>query len=454
MPSISITPQHFKAGCASSPYSDDGGFSPSMKGHNIDYQKGVIAPNDTPVKIADLVADYNGAFLKESSDYSILASIKSDGKLKVDRYQAGGLSATQSEATEVYSPTLGGIGFVGDSFYISCLTDITRLNKSFTGGFYVSWWDDTMAMSPLVTGVPHHFANLGNDLYVTDYASLHKITNSTTTTPNILQITGGLSFTAICENDDKLYLATEFQNLTSKGGYYLMAWDGNAAQTFDFKIPVDEKIYTLVSYLGYIYAFTEKWFCRWNGLYLEKIRPLNGPVYPNQIAKANGNLYFIGGNETTAADNTKCIQVFNGSAFYYLYSSTTAITALGNIFGDDLAFCTNEDLNKIDLNDRVGDGKFATLPIDFVGNVYIRKITVEFAENMASGNVNTFKIYDQTGTPVDTLVASFALDTGVSFKEFKGLDYKNLNSLVIKGDTFNNLIRRITIYYEPNNMPL
>jgi hypothetical protein len=181
---------------------------------------------------------------------------------------------------------------------------------------------------------------------------------------------------------------------------------------------------------------------------------LNGAVYPNQICKANGNLYFVGGNDPTAANNSNVIQAFNGTCFWFPYSGTTAITGLGNVFGDDLAFCTNEDLNKTDLNDRAGNGQFATLPIDFIGNVFIRKITVELAENMASNNVNTFKIYDQTGTLLDTLTMSYALDGAVACKEFKGLDYKNLNSLVIKADTFNNLIRRITIQGETSNMPL
>ena len=61
MARIIIGNQNFIAGAASSPYSVDGGFSPTLKNHNIDYEKGAIYPTDTMSKVGDFTAGYNGA---------------------------------------------------------------------------------------------------------------------------------------------------------------------------------------------------------------------------------------------------------------------------------------------------------------------------------------------------------------------------------------------------------
>ena len=455
-----IGSENFLAGSASNNYGVDGGFSPDLKGHNINYFNGVIAPTDTPTTVATIIGTDVLSMFSGDGIYSLACSINASLDIDIFRYQASSLSSVGSDSTHDYSTIFSDIGYLDGYYYISSLTDIFLIS-GVGGEDDPNWWDTTRGKSTLYDYCSHHFARLGNYLFFSNGKYLNRITNNSTVDEFFLSIDGGalddLEITTICEHNDLIYIASQNDSNAAKsgnGGNYLIGWDGNADGLLSFKQPAPAKITAIVSYNGRLMCFTEKMLYEYNGSQFIPLRHLNGVVNKNQVKVALGNLYFIGGNDTTSANNSKFIQCYNGSSFSYLIEESATIQSIGFCFGDDLAYGTAQTLKVIDINDRVGNGKVATLPIDFISNVHVRKVIVELAENMGSGNVNTFKVYNQTGTLMTTLTMSYATDGAIAAKEFKDINFQ-ANSIVIKADTFNNLIRRITVFYDgTSNLPL
>jgi hypothetical protein len=149
-------------------------------------------------------------------------------------------------------------------------------------------------------------------------------------------------------------------------------------------------------------------------------------------------------------DDTKVIG-FDGSIFF-TSAVQAGISCLSNKIQDKLSFYSNNNELYINNLSFSNNGTFYSKWYEFGGNVFIRRIWIEFAETMASGDLNTIKLYNEAEATT-TLTASYASQGAKRVVEFRDINFNAL-SFQLRLDTFDNLIRKITVEYDSTNQPV
>ena len=451
MPEKIIGPEYWALGVASNKYGTDGGFSPAQKGHSLDIVQGALAPSRGMEKLQDLNTGQLGVASSVGGTLFALYSTPSAVQTLAIRSQSAYSSDLSTSTGNEYSRFISDFIFGATNYFLSSKSDIAQVTAS-SNAVTKDWWSSTKGKGALTAFAPHHFTQVGSDIYFNDDNVFNKIEAAETVVEDVLVLPANRRIQTHCQHKGLIYIST-----TDESGYHpsLLSWDTNASGLLDIDIEAPGLIYTIISYNGSLYCITQKGFYEYNGLGFVKIKDLNGFVYKTGVIQSGGILYLVISNETDAANSVKNIMAFNGKVFYYPFGGDYAINCLGAYQGV-LRFVSNVDFNALTVATvpTTSSGKMSTLPIDFIYNSYVDEIIVELADVMVSGSSNTFKIYDEKGTERKELVMSFAVQGASKSVRFTGLAINNLNSITIQSAAFSNPIRRFTVVYRDNrNQP-
>lgn len=461
MPILSLDRKDFIAGCADNDFESEIGLSPEGKGHNLSYKNGLLTPPPTAENLGtDLGTGETGimAMGGNGSFGALLLATNSDKDGIFYKLVSTGITqtgVTANDTTRNYDKTWSDIITYNGAYLISSDTNIAQ--GASTGSSHVmdyDWYTTTVGTSALSAGYPHQMLVWEGACYISDGNTLRKLVGVTPSTPLTLPSGAGTApfISAFIVHNNTFYLATvdgyNEDNQATSGmvkNYNMYVWDGiNTTNTLSNKIPLDDKCYAMYSYNGSLLMFFEKYIAIWNGIGIRKIRTLSSAVYKTDISVRNEIMYIAEGN------NILC---YDGSKFWYLYGGSYDIGCIWNLYGDDLNFVdANKDVYKMDLDDFDGDGKAYSNWLEFSTNIIIRRVRIEFAEAMASGDFNVIQLANQF-EETKSLTASYASQGAVRAVEFPPVGFKAL-SLQIRLNTFDNLIKKITIEYDYTKLPI
>ena len=438
MPQISIGPENWLSGVASNHNAVDGGFSPLKKGHNINLINGALSPQQMLTTKAT-ISQTGIAFSMGGNLFASFSTPSGVKTLTIRNILGDALSTSTGKSYE------GSMIFNSEStprYFLAGTTDINLISSA--GVQDATWWTVTKGKSAL-SDDSHYFAQIGTDIYFNDGNKIHKIASDLVITESVYTAPANKKINTICAHKGALAMSViDITDGNQQPKLYI--WDLNESGLLDVNISAPGKILAFASYNGSLYCFTDGGVYEYNGLgFVKKTSIGTYGINQNRIVEADGVLYFIASND---AVSRKSIMAFDGIKFWYPYESTYDIDCLG-VKTQQIMFSSNGVFYYLDIFGTASTGQFSTLPIDFIYNSYIDEVIIEFTAPMGSGNTNTFKIYNEKGTEIKELVASFATHGASKSVRFKDLSLTNLNSIYIQG-TFVNAIRRITVVYRPN----
>ena len=455
MPTLEFGKIDFNNGQANTDASASSGLSPYLKGCNLRYRKGVLAPqaskenvtattslaSKTAVVVGDGTSSGGIGYMLLSEDST------KDGHIFSVEVTEGVIGAQSTEDTgRDYDIDKIDCIHDADDLYTSSNTDISKGGGNLGA---VDWdWGSTTGGMTIQNGSVHHFFQFQKYLYITNGTNIYRSASGggTPFTEKII-FNWNDAVTCAIPHNGKIYICIMNDSELAYGKKTKMQrmaiWDGDSALP-DSETNLPARCYSMFSYNGKLLLFFEKFIGYYNGLNIDAIWDLNGtsPVYKGKIKQIDDVLYFIDGAD---------IMAFDGSKFWCYYTGSANIDTIWNLIGDNLDFIEGDNAYKFDLFDIDGTGKASSLPIEFPQKVAIQKIKLFLDEDMVSGDSNTIKIYDEGDTLVYTGTATFANDGAIRFKEFgqNGGNLCRLDTMRIVLDTFSNLVKRVLIKYAP-----
>lgn len=459
MPKIVINQVDFLKGAAETDFENNGGYSPEDKSGNIYVKRGVLAPppqvlSNTgavkPIAIFDSLeetgTDIRGVGYSANVGFFYTFNALGEGVL------------TSQNSADVYTAKRTDMVYYKSNFFVSSATEIARFDNSMGSANY-DWWSIDRSAGALADNTPHQMLVFGaggsEKVFI---ANGHLIASWDDTDPaTAFTLPSNYRVTAIIEFQSKIYIAAEpYANAsgTYHGKAALFVWDGVETTLFDELFQLEDRVDSMYVYQGSLLLFTKRYMGYWNGITIERLRDLTSQVFKGMITQYNDRLYIVQGAD---------ILIYDGKRFSYLLGMANDIDAImcnaeSNILISSntlshLSFVNNND--DIQSISRVGTGNWRSRRYNFGQNVIIKKLTIELAEDLASGSDIEFNLIDHTGTSTEMGDMTFATDGAVRFKEIENINLKCLSGqFQIEWKATSKQIMQLTIEYEPTRNPV
>jgi len=271
-------------------------------------------------------------------------------------------------------------------------------------------------------------------------------------------------------HNDNVYFATTNATTNQKGKNYLHIWDGrNKNGTLISKdIPLPSRCLKIESWGGRLILFFSNYFGEFDGVKVNIISDLDwrtDGAFNYMVTQSGDGLYFIDKYNRTSP-TVSCIKHLQPSGALYNWNELTGLKVLFSYFTStnyEFIHYVTSTVYRYQYRDTyTNDGVFYSNWIDFGDNVKITRVLVEFAEFVLSGDVNTFRLYNQKlsvlgadPTNYYEFAASYSSAGGMInyAKEIRDINF--YCSALQVYSAFDTAIKRITITYEPaNNQPI
>lgn len=451
---VSITPRH-----------TDGGFSPRREGEGtnsyrasginlIKGQGGVLYPQPgrTDLNGSSVVTDNIIAFTEDGTFLGNDAyALDEDGNFHT--IDGSTVTKRQTDSTNSYTDgTCDMVQFKGELF-ATAREDIVKLGGSDLASLDDEWWTTTRGHSGLSTVYRHPMVVLEDTLYIADDEDIHTW-DGTTSVPAAMSIPSTYNITNMIAHTDGRHLlvfasgtANYSHTLKAKAVCYII---DTVNLEFIREIPLHSQVEGSINVGGVIYVTYGDNLGYFNGDGITFLRKLNaGTTYKHKLTNYEGIL--------VVADDNGLLMYGDlglGNVFWYAYnddqiSPTRDFSAI-YYAGDNemLVSVTSRYLDKIDLEDIGGATEFETNYYSFPGDVWIRKIDIEF-EELDTGSDITFSYVDKNNTETELLTLDYSTDGAISHKE-KFVNIKtNLFKLRLDFAAGNpSGIHKITVWYE------
>lgn len=473
---LEISAKEFLDGMTSSSETDDGGFSPETSAVSITSDQTHLGVLYAPADIVDKSTSLNGNIIAAVSDpdsgvgvnkYILTAtgrfiSADSSSVLTVRRTSAG---------AKTYSFPNSDIAVYKNALYATSQNDVTKsTGANLASTFDESWWDTTITLNALTTGIRHPLLVYEDYLWIGNGNQLHR-TDGTTGTEGFLTLTTGLVIIALGVDPGTgkmLISATEGANgsdaLPRQCKIYV--WDGFSAKP-SRAVVVDDMVTEIYSLGGVTYMFYGQNIGYWNGSGITFLRKLanvtlsgTSLVYKHRVTNIGKTLFIADGVDIIAFEETMPGQkrwYVNQRVYASFNSYVDAIFNMGsNVLG--IGYDSNGSTPQFYVFDRsartTGLLNFYSKKYKFPRPISVRELHIEYYDQVAAAattGVVTFRDQNLTAIATPSLAndsssATYEITrTITSSKKFRTFQLKYTNSgltSVIAG------IRRIIVNYD------
>jgi hypothetical protein len=452
MPVITINKNNFLKGESFNEFTGEGGFTNKLKGINLNYKDGILAPcsvktetdaDDPGAGIIPFgVCPFNG-----TSSLGLIACSNATDDLTLFKVNTNGtLDDQDTDTTRNYVLGKSDILLQSGNYFISSTTNVAE--GASLGSLDQDWWTTTIGASALDADFVHYFLAKEGSIYLTNGVYIYSI-NVAGAAKTDVQTLVGEAVTAIGNHNNLVYFATtktqdEVSGIVT-GDNYLCQWDGITVNEISDKIRMPERVYHIQSFNGQLYIFFKDYMAIYDGITVKEIKELSSIPWKHKIKIIDSIMYIANGND---------ILCFDGVKFWTYYEGASTITAMvkyGTV--DDFYFVESNKVYKFDLDAITGTGKFASLWYDFGQKVIVRKVILELAEVMVANDVNTVKLLDESETATTVMTMTYANEPTKRIKQSGDINFK-CSSLMLELDTYMNLIKNIYIVYEELDEPV
>lgn len=473
MPQITIDKDNFLRGESISDFSGEGGFSPKSKNIIINATDGALGAKGAALGAADCPANLTAVAVAErnaAGNGPYVFFVDTDEDLHV--YTTNGTTLTSDSKEDTgrnYRTYITNAIKYKDKIYVSSATDIAYDIAAATPDYD---WGTSVAGFTFTDNAfaPHMFLIVSGVLMISD-ANTIKGWDGTTGSTYLTFSDTDQKISAWALHSDNVYLATTNATLNQKGRNYLHIWDGrNKNNTLISKdIPLPSRCLKMESWQGRLILFFRDFIGEFDGVKVNKISDLDWKTdgaFNSMVAQSGDGLYFIDKYNRTSP-TVSCIKHLQPNGSLYTWYELTALKIIFSYFltsnYEELTFLSSTVMRYHYRNTYVNDGVFYSNWINFGDNTKITRLLIEFAENVASGDANTIRLYNEKlsvlgSDPVNyvELTASYASAGGMAnyAREFRDINFY-CSALQVVLNTFDTAVKRITITYENGgNQPI
>jgi len=403
---IEIGPKDFLNGMTSSPETDDGGFSPDTSAVNITSKQSKLGILYAPSDITDKSTSLNGNIVATCPDTDAGLGVfnyivTSTGRFIYTNSSSVLTVARTSAGAKTYQFPTTDVLVYKNALYATSTTDVTKATgANLVTTFDESWWDTTLALSALTTGVPHPMIVFEDYLWIGNGNQLHR-TDGTTGTEGFLTLNTGIVIQslAVDPSTGKLLISTtegpngsNTVNRTNK----VYTYDGFSNKPTRAVI-VDDMVTAMYPLGGTIYMFYGQSIGYWNGSGITFLRKLNNVtlsgtslVYKNRVTNIGKTLYIADGIDLLCFEET-----LPGQKRWYVNQRITAsfnsyldaiFNAGSNIVG--VGYDSNGSTPKFAIFDRstrsAGLLYFKSKKYNFLRPTQVREIKIEYADSISN----------------------------------------------------------------------
>lgn len=420
----------FLRGVSTSDETQDGGFSPSSKGVQIFVTAGLVHSGATFANEWSAAIQSNGYFAftnwhttaSPGLGRALSSNASFDGYFCQLNDTSGQPTVSATDTGRDYKPGISDMLKYQSSIFTTSTTNVALSTFDFgTNDF--TWWTVTRGHAALSSNVLWHgIVEYGGIMYIADGRYLHSW-DGTTSTTQVLDLPDGMTITSMVVHNNLLTISAEFYFDNLVGNYYrgskIFTWDGFSPSWLS-ESDVNERIDTLLSDGGVLFATTPRFFGYFNGVSLVPLRKLTTQVRKYQITSARDRIYIAQGSDVLCYGNPI---LGRPRVFSYPLKFTATISSIyayrdGYLTGSSSTsaiHCTNIDgtggSSSILYSDKVPLGGYGT----------IRHIELE-TEVMASGDSFAVAYVDSRGTTKTVNTFSFASHGAKSFIGFDVLN--------------------------------
>lgn len=422
---IEIGAKEFLDGMTSSPETDDGGFSPETSAVNITSSQTTLGVLYAPTDVVDKSTNLNGNIIAAVSDPDSGVGVNKYILTSTGRFISADSSSVltvrrTSAGSKTYSFPNSDIAVYKNALYATSSNDVTKsTGANLASTFDESWWDTTISLNALTTGIRHPLLVYEDYLWIGNGNQLHR-TDGTTGTEGFLTLNAGLVIIALGVDPGTgkmLIAASEGANGsdTLPRQCKIYVWDGFSAKPSRAVI-VDDMVTEIYPLGGVVYMFYGQNVGYWNGsgiTFLRKLKSvsLSGTslVYKHRVTNIGKTLMIADGvnvlcfEETLPGQKRWYVNIQQNASFNnYL----DAIFNMGsNVLG--IGYDTNGSTPAFCVFDRsarsAGSINFYSKKYKFPRPVYVREIHIEYLDQVAaSATTGTIVLRDQSFTSIAT----------------------------------------------------
>jgi len=467
---IEIGSKEFLDGIASSPHTDDGGFSPETVACNVTSttsKLGVLYQSMTPLGISTNLSGNVIASTFDSSSTNNTRYVVTDSGKYFTLDSSLLFTLKQTDAANTYSfGTTDMVNFRGEIF-CSSQGDIAKLSSNL-GTIDATWWSVTRGHGPLDTTARHPMVVYNSNLYIADGYRIHRWDGTTSSTGVLTYLSNFyINAMGIDPSTGKILIGISAgQNASNTLPRQNMAsiYDGvslSPVKTFDVEGMITA--FWPVGSTNFVAYGTNLGY--WNGAgvsFLRKLNvssDLNSLVYKHKMCSDDKTLFIAEGENILAYEEIK------GSVKRFYYVQTQSDTLNGYI---QTVFNLGQGRMAYSYTDSVGVPKFKWWNKSFNTNqgvltffskkyklarpIFIREIFIEFVDGIPDDvNAGTITILDQAGNSYS--FSSLSNDSGETRYEWtcNGANGKKFRNVQLKYVNNSNIIAgvsRFIIYYD------
>jgi hypothetical protein len=367
------------------------GISPDSLGINLDFDKGVLhfqkAPSDRGTVITNEIC-------ARTTDYGIFtnALYLVDASKKFYKMDNAGTITNPFTGTKTYQTQTTDLIQFKSSYYCTSLTDVAKINGSFSAFTAEDWWTTTMGKPALDSsaGFPHILEVVEDKLYISDRSSIHTYDGTTAVVASlIVPSTEIITFMIKHPNGrDLVVFTTERMNASDTLQSVCKAYTFDLfKQSFIEVHEIDAQVDSGIVIGGTLYVvYGGNVLGYYNGQAINFLRDLKIPlsftytVTKAKLANMKGALLIAENDQILALRNLGL-----GAVYYYPIQNDTGYP-IGSIshLGSLQLFTTGREINGgsyvtllYDLTQRGYAGRVVTDWIKLPANAWVRKVQVE-----------------------------------------------------------------------------
>lgn len=403
---IEIGVEELLKGMTSSPETDDGGFSTESSGININSDQNHLGVLYASANIVDKSTNLNGNIIATASDPDSGVGVNRFLLTSTGRFLSADSSSVltvrrTSAGTKTYSFPNSDIAIYKNALYATSDNDVTRATgANLVTTFDESWWDTTLALNSLTTGVRHPLLVFEDSLWIGNGNQLHKY-DGTTATEGFLTLNTGLVIIALGidpSTGKMLISASEGPNGsdTLPRQCKIYVYDGFSNKP-SRAVPVDDMVTEMYVFGGISIMFYGQNMGYWNGSGIKFMRSLRSVllsgvylVYKHRVGHVGKTLYIADGINILAYE-----EIIPGRGIFYIAKSigesfNNYLDAIFNMGSNTLGigYDTNGSTPAFAVFDRTarttGILSLYSKKYKFKRPMFVREVRVEFLDQVAT----------------------------------------------------------------------
>ena len=468
-----IDTSEFLKGMSSGAEVSDGGFSDNTAAVNLIAEPGILYP---PAQAADADTDN-----RLSTTVSIIASAPDMATAMADNRLLIGNNSSQDGTFYRYDGTkIIAAAYATDTTrnFAKGITDIiTYAGEAYVTSFsHIARWqnDNTITQDFFaftVTTVPHPALVFENNAYYGDGNTLKRQTAAAGAPATILTLSSDKIIVALgIDPSSGLMLISTVStwNASNTGtGTHRVIWYDGFSNKVTKQIIVEDMVTVFHSHGGIVFVGygTKIGYLTGSGIaFLRQLRNVSLAQaqlpWKHNFASVGNNLYVVDGHQVLCFG-----EVLKGSKiFYYAYrnwiggsASSTVFTFLGPMGNNRIGLSEAGQFVHFDVTSiaTIDQLSFLTNVIDFGGPVYLRRVQLEFINNISSGVISLQATTEQRsgltlGTEWGTLTNK-KIHGYIGFGADDDADSQKATQLqlTLSFTTTSAGLRRIIVYYDP-----